>query len=368
MNILYDHQIFSSQKYGGISRYFFELIRGINQRMQCQTKAELLLKYSNNYYLQLDESGRCDTFFQNIDFKGKSIVINLANQLYTKLTLRSKEFDIYHPTYYRPINPKALKNQPMVITVFDMIHEKFPLMYKNKLLAERKLFLCNKADHIIAISNSTKKDLVDLYSIDPNKITTIHLANSLNVQKMNKPTINIPNQYILYVGSRKIYKNFDFFINTVAPILRSERDLYLICVGDNLDEQEKVLLTNLSINHQVFSYNASDTELVYFYRNAIFFIYPSLYEGFGLPLLESFACECPVLSSNAASLSEVGGNACKYFSPSDPEQLIKGVRELLSSKKLRNKLIKKGLQRSKCFSWNKCVSETLEVYNKVLAN
>ncbi|HAL64815.1 MAG TPA: glycosyltransferase family 1 protein [Bacteroidales bacterium] len=364
MNILYDHQIFSSQKYGGISRYFSELIRGINNKTEAN--AQLLIKFSNNLYLEQDKSITCKKFLPNIEFRGKPIALKIINQFHSKLHTAHRECDLYHPTYYNPQNVILQNDKPIVITVFDMIHEKLPQLYKNNKLSNRKSILCKKASHIIAISQNTKQDLTNLLNIDPRKVSVVHLANSLDATNDERPSNKIPQNYILYVGSRKAYKNFEFFLKSLAPILRLNANLNLVCVGKKFDNLEKELINNLSINHQVLSINVSDPELVYLYKNALLFVYPSLYEGFGLPLLESFACGCPVLSSNASSLPEVGGNACKYFDPHNQTELTSSINELLVSESLRNSLIKKGHQRSKLFSWDKCVSETLQVYNKVI--
>jgi glycosyltransferase involved in cell wall biosynthesis len=172
--------------------------------------------------------------------------------------------------------------------------------------------------------------------------------------------------YILYVGNRATYKNFDFFVSAIAQLL-IDADLKLVCAGGgDFSSQQQVLIKSLKLeNRIVFKKIINDDILANYYAHALFFCFPSLYEGFGIPVLESFACGCPALLSNGGSLPEVGGDAALYFDPTNSDSLIKSVSELISNQALRQNLKERGFERLKQFSWDTTFLETVEVYKSV---
>jgi len=369
LKILYDHQIFYLQKYGGISRYFCELYSHLLKLDKIQL--EISLVYSdNNYYQEL--------FHQKINLPhkkilgrhlnfGKNIVINKINECNSKKQISRGKFDIFHPTYYDPYFLKTLKTQPYVLTVYDMIHELFPDMFKGDKTAIQKKRVIDSATKIIAISDNTKTDIIKFYDIDSKKIEIIPLATSLQRYTPDR-TLNVPEKYLLFVGNRGVYKNFIFFINSISSLLFEEKDLYLICAGGGIfSDAEMYLLNDLKIKNKVLYYPiADDSALSQLYRNAILFVFPSLYEGFGLPVLESFSCGCPVAASNCSSLPEVGGEAVKYFDPRNSDSIQKVVEDIVYSNSLQDFLRIRGYQRLKLFSWEKTAMNTKNVYDNLL--
>ncbi len=205
-----------------------------------------------------------------------------------------------------------------------MIHEIYPEYFPlNDETSAWKKELAEKATKIIAISKNTKKDIIKYYGINSNKIDVIYLGNSLYDSGIsNKIDRNIigtmPKKYILFVGSRKIYKNFYFFVEAVAPVLQKDENLNLICVGGGpFSNDERFYLKSFNIDRQIYHYTVNDDTLSEVYKRAIALIYPSLYEGFGLPILEAYSCSCPVILSNTSSLPEIAGDAAAYFDPKD---------------------------------------------------
>lgn len=358
MNILFDHQIFLSQKYGGISRYFVELMREFNKQNQ---DYRLPLRYSNNTYIK--EIKNIKNFKDN---RVSSKIFYYLSQFMLNQVIKGNEFDIFHPTYYNPYFLKHLK-KPYVLTVYDFMHEKFSDMfdpYDKNIIWKKEVSL--KADRLIAISENTKKDIIKYYGINEDKIDVVYLASSLKpTNKLIK--LNLPKEYILFVGNRGRYKNFQKFIKSVVPLLKEQNSLYVICAGGGtFNAYETELLNSLGIKDKVLQYYIDDDILAYLYENALFFIFPSQYEGFGIPVLEAFNCNCPVALSNQGSLPEVGADAGEYFDPYSKESIYEASLKLLKDESRRDELRAKAKVQSKKFTWENTAKQTLAVYNKVL--
>jgi len=367
MKILFDHQIFISQNYGGISRYFYELInKFINyDRMEC----ELSLKYSNNYYLKKLTNFSYKTFFENYSFKGKYRLLNILNKRTSKKCISKGNYDIFHPTYYDPYFLEYIGNKPFVLTIYDMIHEIYPEMFSLKdNTSKRKKLLAQRAEKIIAISENTKKDIIRFFNINEKKIEVIFLANSMNAaEKIVVMNITLPKTYILFVGSRGGYKNFNLFIEAISPILLEDTEVDVVCIGGgNFKEIEKEKFIRLNIANRIHQYSVNDNILAYLYQNAIAFVFPSLYEGFGIPILEAFSCGCPVVASDASSLPEVAGEAAMYFNPKSKLSMLSSVKKVVYDKNLRSQLIEKSIQRMREFSWEKTAKKTKKLYESIL--
>ncbi|MCG9793930.1 glycosyltransferase family 4 protein [Flavobacterium algicola] len=368
MKILYDHQIFTQQQYGGISRYFYELIKRYDKIEDSCNVATLL---SNNAYYNQGTNPKLKSFFPKNHFKGKDRIIKTINQKVSKSSVKAGNFDVLHPTYYDTYFLNEVKNKPFVITFYDMIHEKFANQFE-ELRLDTKMFdnkrrLLDNASRVIAISETTKNDLIDLFDVDSNKIDIVYLGNSLeNISSASGSSRLVDEDYILFVGNRGIYKNFNFFIKSIAPLL-IDNNLKVICAGGgSFTIEELLLFKELRLeNYVVFKPIFSDEVLSNYYSHAIFFCFPSLYEGFGIPVLESFACGCPALLSSGGSLPEVGGDAAIYFNPTNQESLFKLAQNLIVDENLRNVLKNKGYNRLKSFSWDKSFAEHLDVYKKV---
>ncbi|MBW6440671.1 glycosyltransferase family 4 protein [Patescibacteria group bacterium] len=367
MKILYDHQIFSAQVYGGISRYYVELIR--NLKNDNLADVDLLILFTNNYYLLDAEFKYYLTLFPKCNFRGKKKIINIFNNLFSEQYLRYSKFDVFHPTYYNPYFLKFIGNKPFVLTVYDMIHEKFPEHFpKDKITTKRKRYLANRASKIIAISNNTKNDLIEIFNIPAEKINVIYLGYSQSkINNIDYNIMKLPKTFILFVGNRQEYKNFELFIKSVASILQKEREIHIVCIGgDKFTKSEANLFLLLNISNQLKQYNIPDSLLSYIYKKALFFIFPSLYEGFGLPILEAFASDCPVLCSNTSSLSEVAGDAAIYFDPYSVDSVIHSVKTAISSPELLNSLRIKAEKRLANFSWEKTAKETQKIYEMIV--
>ncbi len=368
MKILYDHQILAWQTFGGISRYFFELMNQFSQIGEPQF--ELSLIFSKNHYLKSTNFRNDKCFFVNHNFPRKLIkIMSTINKIKSQKALVRQRFDIFHPTYYDPYFLKYVKGKPFVLTIYDMTHEILSSQYSNRdKTAENKKLLAQKAAKIIAISENTKKDILRfLPGFDERKIAVTYLANSLSKSDVPSSNFQIPANYIFFVGGRGKYKNFEFFIRSVRSLMAEYDDLNIVCAGGGpFSDFEKDVFESLGIKGRIHCYSVTDTDMAWLYQNALAFVFPSLYEGFGIPVLEAFACRCPVICSNTSSLPEVGGEAAVYFDPNNAESIREAVTKAIYNEELRQNLINRGLKRSQNFSWAKTAEKTESIYRSIL--
>jgi glycosyltransferase involved in cell wall biosynthesis len=389
MKILYDHQIFYRQNYGGVSRYFCELMNQFSA--DPDIRFTLPLRYVQNDNLsqfpQLNKfwSKRYEMFYNNqfisllqkkIRFNALNFGLNyiVNNQGESERLLKKQDFDVFHPTYYEPYFLKYLQKKPYVLTVYDMIHEIFPIYFKthDKTKIWKKQLIEN-AGTVIAISENTKQDILKFTNVEEDRICVIYLGNSFE-NSLEHPHFNASSYpplmrktYLLFVGGRPAYKNFNFFIESVSGILSKEEELHVVCAGSSpFSRQEKKIFKKMNILDKVHHVNVDDNSLKNLYKNARAFVFPSLYEGFGLPVLEAFSCKCPALISNSSSLPEIGGDGAGYFDPYDGESIRFAVERVLFNEEYREDLIQKGSERLKFFSWEKTAGATKKVYTQLV--
>ena len=369
MRILTDQQIFSLQQYGGISRYFSEVIKGINQTPGFQTIPKKI--FSNNQHL-VEKKQAFFPFLKSVNKLYKGRVGKHINKIQRRKEfsrLKRGEFDVFHPTYYDTeflefINP----SKPFVITVHDMIHE----LYYNSSDMEQwesinKKKLIPLANHIIAVSKNTKDDILKLFpAISPERITVIYHGPSISVRENSIRTDKSSSKYILFVGKRSYYKNFSWLINSASSAI-IEKDLHIICAGGGpfTEDEIQLLYTNRLTDRVSFTPIKNDDELMSLYMQALCLLYPSLYEGFGIPILEAFACGCPAIVCRSSCLPEVGGNAVLYFAKENPDELVQALRQITEDEGLRTHLIDAGYNRLKLFSWKKSVEQHCGIYQLV---
>ena len=370
MKLLLDPQAYNMQQFGGISRYHTEVL--VELQREGRLKIECPIVYSDN--LHLKEYGLFQNFRNTFvdaswmpKFLKKKLVKKFRKQniKLTRKALAKQEFDVFISTYYDPYFLENLGSKPFVLTLHDMIHDIFPQYFtRDKYTVARKKLLLEKATRVICVSENTKKDILRFYPhIDASKLDVVYLAQSIDTQ--SKSDVSLPENYILFVGNRTIYKNFNFFIKAVAPLLLADSDLFVICAGGNAFERDEIaMLQNLGISNQIIQRNFEDHELASYYSNAKCFVFPSEYEGFGIPVLEAMACGCPVVLANHSSFPEVAGNAGIYFELNNAADLKNKVDELLTNETLRQDFIKRGLDNAAKFSWKKTAQACLEVYKK----
>lgn len=365
MKILYDHQVFSLSKYGGASKYFCELMK----HLPPDYSFELSLLFSNNQHLKDNWK-----FFKKINFpipqkesrikgrlKAKSYQLN---NLYSKCIISSNNYNLFHPTYFNSYFLKYVK-KPYIVTVHDLIAFRYKDLYKNENLRVQMTEIIVNARRIISVSENTKKDLVEILQIDPTKIDVIHhgfnRSNSSSILRSHDY-----GRYILYVAARWGYKNFKTLAVAFSNLIREDSELKLICVGPPFSQEETAELKKLKIWEKSIAIGVNEETLNHLYAHALAFVYPSLYEGFGMSILEAFANNCPVCLSNSSSLPEVAGDAGVYFDPKDPDSVLHSIKKVIYDPEFSRRIIEAGNKRLYNFSWQKCTDETLKSYKKAV--
>jgi glycosyltransferase involved in cell wall biosynthesis len=287
--------------------------------------------------------------------------------------MKNGPVDILHLTYYPRLLPKR-KGAKMVVTVYDLIPERFPELYKDNDLIERRKRVINEADMFLCISESTRKDLIDIYNVDVSRTATIHLGPSFDeslIKKVDTKNIKLATKkpYVLYVGIRDKYKNFINMLEAYATSKSVSQDYDLVCFGSYaFSDDETKRISKLGVERNVHHVVGSDSMLLHYYKAAHAFIYPSLYEGFGFPLLESMQAGCPIAASDRSSIPEVLGNAGILFNPVDQGSMQEAIGKIVFDERLRSICIERGRQRVKEFSWERTAKKTYSSYCSCLGN
>ena len=283
--------------------------------------------------------------------------------------------DLYHATEHLLM---PLHSVPTVLTVHDLIFKLFPQHHKRLnywfLNAAMPLFV-RRADAIITISESSKNDLIRHYGTPAEKITVVYEAAATHFQPASPFTVanarreyHLPDRFLLTVGTIEPRKNLSRLLEALARLRVDDPDLYLVVVGargwlygDFFRQIEALGLEDVVR----FPGYVLDADLPAIYSAATLLVMASLYEGFGLPVLEAMSCGAPVVSSHASSLPEIGGEAARYFDPMSVDDMTAALRQALADEELREEMREAGLEQAAKFSWERAARETMAVYEQV---
>jgi glycosyltransferase involved in cell wall biosynthesis len=367
MKIAFDHQIFGWQEYGGISRYAFELASALYD--DDQHEVAIFCPLSVNRYLEHAPAGLLRGGRQVPAFPKSGRIYRTLNGWLAGPAMRRFRPDIVHETYYSG-RGVSVRGARQILTVYDMIHERFPESFSSADPTSREKSLAvERADHIICISEQTRQDLIEFLRVPREKTSVVHLGFALNTSEQPVEDME-PRQrpYLLFVGSRGGYKNFDQLLKAFAasPVLRTT--LQLVCFGGGgFRPAELEAIARLGLDSMaVTQVSGNDQLLAHHYRHARAFVYPSRYEGFGIPPLEAMSFDCPVACSNVSSIPEVVGEAAELFDPDSLESMSAALERVTSDEPRRQALVAQGRERLKRFSWAACAEATREVYRGVL--
>ena len=375
--IVFDYQVFAMQTYGGVSRYYFELCSRLQELSNHEMSGRIVAPIHVNEYIQKLPKSQLACSFRFKRFPGAWRLAQPFNQVLSRKLLSQANANLVHETFYSQ-HSVAPKKCPTVVTVYDMLFEeqaKHTPAYQSILQTKKKAI--ERADHVICISESTKRELIKFLAIPESKISTIHLGFELstdasvianaNVKFVNDSKKSTTKPYLLHVGYRAGYKNFTTLLKAYAASDYLKNAFDLVTFGPNpLTSDERQLIGNLKLTGHVKYESGSDDKLIAHYQNAAAFIHPSTYEGFGIPLLEAMQFGCPVLCSDTTSMPEVAGDAANYFDPQSIDSMRFAIEKTVADSAEKALQIQRGHERVKQFSWNKCTLETIKVYQQLL--
>ncbi len=366
MRIAFDYQAFCLQQYGGVARYFNRLAE------------ELLLRgedvgifapvYQNKYLTALPKRA---VHGRNVNrYPPKTTKLALFfNHLLARPAIKKWCPDVVHETYFAR-KSSAPADCPVIITVHDMIHELYDLKATHQdNTAEIKRMAVDRADHIICVSQCTKRDLMRILGVPENKVTVVYHGFEPGQYGADTPGDTVAEEpFILYVGNRSGYKNFSRFMQSVAQSERLRKDFRVIAFGGGkVTKNEQLQIRQLGfVPGQIKQVGGCDAVLAGLYKQASAFVFPSLYEGFGLPPLEAMAHNCPVISSNSSCMPEVIAEAAEFFDPMEVDEMTGAMENVLYSNERSRSLKALGTERLKKFSWGQCCTATQAVYEQVV--
>lgn len=287
-------------------------------------------------------------------------------------TCRLQEFDIYHETAFVPAKAPTLFS---VYSIYDLSLRLYRETHPRERVWFFEYFIKKRlqyAGHILTISEFIRQEIIAELNVPPERVTAIPLAADplfapCTAEEIDhiKSRYHLPESYLLFVGSLEPRKNIDILIEAMGKL---KNEIPLVLVGwsawGNKEWMDKIASKGLSSRVFVTGH-LPDADLKGIYSGATALIYPSLYEGFGLPILEAMACGCPVICSNVASMPEVAGDAALFIDPSNSDDLTGAIETLLQDSELRNRMINKGYQQNAAFNWGKTAGKTIALYSRL---
>lgn len=379
MKILFDHQAFDLQCFGGVSNSFAQLIAN----MPREVEPTIALLENDNVHLNENfpnvyppKSLCASNFIINSRFKGQIKLYKMYSKYFPSLTsmgrnrlhsielLKKGNYDVFHPTFFDDYFLQYLNDKPFVLTIHDMISEIY-YSPKSKQAVNKKL-LSRLASHIVAVSEKTKNDIIDILGVPESKITVIYHGAPDKGSRSREPLIK--KRYILYVGSRDSYKCFIPMMTNLLPVLDRHKDIHIVCSGPDFTRNEISFFRKMNILDRMLHVRGDDELMMNLYTNAICFIFPSCYEGFGMPILEAYKAGCPVLLNNKSCFPEIAQDAAVYFDlneeTSDLSTVLESFLDLDDTSK--NILLEKQQKRLEFFSWKESARKLSEVYRSVI--
>jgi len=365
--IVYDGTIFTSQTRGGISRYFRKLIEEMAR-----------LRPAWIFDLHIVDDGRtpaplpsgeniCVTRRRHFRPAWCCLPINYGNR---QLRIRQAKPTILHSTLARPFHFPMC---PTVTTIYDAIIEKVREFYaaQNHSRARRWWRWCaTHADAVLTISNTSRSDIVEIWSTNPSKVHVTYpgvdecfTRPSSSEVSATLQSFGVTRPYVLYVGYRGEHKNFRVLAEAMTDSALGGLELVLVGGGDQVAEVQSWTGSARSRLHHL--QRVSDTQLRALYAASVALVFPSLYEGFGFPLVEAMSCGAPVVASDIPSSREVCGDAAEFFPARDPAACARAILRVQDPGRRRS-LIEKGIERAKAFTWSACAQETLRVYEDLI--
>ena len=358
--VLYDFDVFNRQRYGGIGRYFIELIRHMPPDLA-----------NVRFFAGLHISRMLHDAFPGSGIRLPSLpktatVREFINQGWLNIECKKWRPNVFHKTLYCRQEPPS--GSKLVITLHDLASARFPHLFGG---SDRetplKRYWAGRADAILAVSETTRRDAIEILGIPPQRITVTRLGvNPQEPTALQRAVSPHGRPYMLYVGTRYEYKNFRNLLRAYVQSARTRSAFDLICYGGGgFSQEEKSIIRNSGTESRIHLRSGDDSKLLHYYLHSRALIMPSIYEGFGLPLLEAMSAGCPLLCSDIPTSREVAGDAAAYFPSTDVEAISTSLETVLFDEDLLAQKVAVGRERVNGFSWVKCASETAAVYRSI---
>ena len=366
MKIAYDHQIFIEQEFGGISRYVADL--AVRMALRPGYQVAIIAPFHCNAYL---EDASVAALVRGHRMHSRRLrkmwrTLALVNRIAAATSDRTIH-DVVHETHY---SPHAFgRARARVVTVHDMIHELFPQWVRRAAaVSAAKRAAVARADHVLCNSATTRADLLRLFDVEPAKTSVVYHGHSLAAtgDAAVPADTSSGRPEILYVGLRKSYKNFDQLVRAFACSRRLRAGFGILAFGGGaFSHSELGLFASLGVTASLRHEAGDDNRLAECYRRARMFVYPSGYEGFGLPPLEAMHYGCPVVCTRLGAVPEVVGDSGRYFDPGNIEEFRDALENVAFDDSLRAAMISRGRSRARLFTMDKCATATAALYERL---
>lgn len=362
MKIIYDFSAFVMQSNGGVSRVLYELFSHVSMMPDCN--CVIFAGFHKNRYLKEAPARlkqRIIGLWLPECIVRQRIFMPINRFLFRIYTIMYKP-DVCHYTYF--FTPRVPDSCKAVVTVHDMIHELYPKTFSpSDPHREWKRQAVIRTDGIVCVSNNTKRDLERLLDVSRKKISVIPHGNS--IRQNTRATAPHDFNYFLYVGNRASkYKNFSVLAQSI-PKIKSEMDCHLICFGGGeFTDKELRMFRDLQVINKVHFVAGSDDLLASYYEYALALVYPSIYEGFGLPPIEAMSCRCPVIASSAPPMPEILAESVLYFNPDSINDLVRCMKEVCNGD-CRRRLIETGEKQAELYQWNHAAMLAVQFYKSL---
>lgn len=371
MRVIVDGIIFQMQSHGGISRLYSETLPRI---CELDSSLDVTLLTAGNPVQRLPQHGRmsCRRLPRAETYLRPSRVfrplVPLARRLLVQVCVGTGRDCIWHSTYY---SLPGRWHGWQVVTVADLVHERAGRFYQGPMddrFREQKRRCIAEADAVICISEATRKDLLSYYDVKDDAVAVVPLAAGGGFKPLGKEALGLyggaREPFLLYVGARARHKNFGELARAYAT-WKFRNEISLVVAGADWSPEEMRQLVDLQIEERVHLLTGvGDDELCQLYNRASALVYPSLYEGFGIPLLEAMACACPVVASHIPSTIEVAGDCPVYFTLGEAESLHSALDTAIWEGRSSAR-VGRGLERAASYSWDETAKGTLKVYRAV---
>ena len=361
MRLAFDEQIFVAQHYGGISRLFAELSKQFLRDDALEVDLLPLDAPVVNRYL-LDEPHLRD----RLKVTDAGTTVAALARYFVRMRPRTS-VDVIHNTFYLPHGLAGYPQAHRVVTVHDMIPELLPKRRRRLVFISLKRRYVMSADHVICVSEATRNDMLRVYGDIKAPISVVYHGVDPIFRPGDPRVPGLPDRYLLFVGNRGQYKDANVLLKAFASLRAKDDNLALVFTGGGaFSRAERAQHQELRIADRISQVSLKDTVMSGAYGNALMCVFPSRFEGFGLPALEAMASGIPAVVARATSLPEVGGDAAAYFEPGRADQLADLISEILGDSALRTRMVAAGLERAGQFTWATAAERTADVYRSML--